>query len=87
MFVQLPDVELPPVESPALRVLAVFPQGVDTFELTEPCAALRGLMQSLGFPFDEDTPLALRGTVGAHGHIHARFDAASRMTALEGGDA
>jgi hypothetical protein len=87
MFVQLPDVELPPVESPALRVLAVFPQVVDTFELTEPRAALRGLMQSLGFRFDEDTPLALRGTVGAHGRIHARFDAAGRMTALEGDDA
>lgn len=86
IFAKLPGLELPPVELAALRALPVFPQVADTFELTERRAALCALMHALGIRLDEDTSLALRGTVGARWRTHARFDADGRRTACEGGD-
>lgn len=85
MFVQLPEVELPKVDYPALRVVSVFPQVIDVFEITDHRTPLRGLMDSLGFRFSQDTPTELAGQEPGGGKVRARFDALGRMIELEGG--
>lgn len=82
MFVLLPDVALPKVEHPSIRVATVFPQVIDKFEIDDHRTALRGLLESLGFTLTEDTAARLAGTHGQW-KAGATFDGAGRMTELQ----
>jgi len=82
MFVYLPDVVLPKVEYPAVRVTTVFPQVIDAYEVTDHRAALRGLLASLDFRLEKDSPTEIAATFGKTS-VHAHFDDQGRMVEME----
>ncbi len=82
MFVYLPDVVLPKVDYPAVRVTTVFPQVLDAYEVTDHRAALRGLLQALEFRLEEDSATSVVATHGKTS-VQARFDDRGRMVTME----